>query len=365
MSHKHSDYMHWAKTESKARFNLATSGVGAFSLRDLPVTIDVLEINGINSYGYAPLKNAIAAKAAVDPGCVVTAEGTSMANYLAMATLLDPGDEVLIEHPAYGLLVDAALYIGATVKRFARTEESGYALNPTAIRKAMSPKTKLIVVTNLHNPSSVLTPEPVLREVADLARSVGARLLVDEVYLDAVYENTPRTAFHLGPEVIVTSSLTKVYGLSGIRCGWILAEPDLARAMHQLNNVFASTHVYPAELLSVIAFEHLGKIRERFRKIVEADRALLAAFLDRTTAVSAVRTDFGTTSFFRLQDGDVEEFLARLRTDYETSVVPGRFFEMPRHFRVGMGVDTAMFGEGLRRMGEALAGRPYMSTTSK
>jgi aspartate/methionine/tyrosine aminotransferase len=71
----------------------------------------------------------------------------------------------------------------------------------------------------------------VIREVADIARSVGARLLVDEVYLDAVYENTPLTAARIGPEVLVTSSLTKVYGLSGLRCGWVLAEPDLARAM--------------------------------------------------------------------------------------------------------------------------------------
>ena len=78
-------------------------------------------------------------------------------------------------------------------------------------------------MTNLHNPTSVLTPDSVLREIGDIARSVGALVLVDEVYLDAVYEDTPRTSFHLGPEFVVTSSLTKVYGVSGLRCGWILA----------------------------------------------------------------------------------------------------------------------------------------------
>ncbi len=161
---------------------------------------------------------------------MVTAAGTSGANYLAFSTLLDPGDEVLVEHPTYGLLTDAIESVGAVVKRFSRTHENGYALEPEAVRRAITPRTKLVVVTNLHNPSSVLTGESVLREVGEIARSVGARVLVDEVYLDAVYENTPRSSFHLGPQFVVTSSLTKVYGVSGLRCGWILAEPDLARA---------------------------------------------------------------------------------------------------------------------------------------
>ena len=354
MRSKHSDYMHWAKTESRARFNLATSGVGQYPLRELEYPLPRLEINGDNSYGYPPLKQAIADRQGVDADCVVTAAGTSMANYLAFAAILEAGDEVLIEHPAYALLVDALLYVGAELKPLARREENGYMLDPAEVRRTITPKTRLIVVTNLHNPTSVLTPDSVLREVGDLARSVGARVLVDEVYLDAVYENTPQTSFHLGPNFVVTSSLTKVYGLSGLRCGWILAQPDLARAMWQLNNLFAATPVHPGELLSVGAFQHLDRIREKWRRVVEADRALLEEFLDREKGVSAVRTPFGTTSFLRLQGGHTEEFLVRLRAEFETSAVPGRFFGMSDHFRVGMGVNTEMFGEGLRRIGAAL-----------
>ena len=161
-----------------------------------------------------------------------------MANHLAMAAILEPGDEVLIEHPAYGPIVDALRCTwgrGQAIRAARRM--SGCAVDPAAVRRAVTPKTRLIVLTNLHNPSSVLTAEAVLREIGDIARSVGARVLVDEVYLDAVYENTPRTSFHLGPEFVVTSSLTKVYGVSGLRCGWILAEPDLARTMWRLNDV--------------------------------------------------------------------------------------------------------------------------------
>ena len=354
MRHRHSDYMEWAKTQSRARFNLATSGVGPFPLREMPFDFSTLEINGDNTYGYAPLKNAIARKHAVDPDCIFTTEGTSMANYLALAALLEPGDEVLIEQPVYGLLLDTARYIGAGIQRFARTEESGWALDPAQVRRALSPKTKLIVVTNLHNPTSVLTPDSSLREIADLAGSVGATLLVDEVYLDAVYENTPRTSFHLGGNIVVTSSLTKVYGVSGLRCGWILAQPDLIRAIWQLNNLVAASAAHPAEIISAAAFEYLDILRDRARQVVDADRAALQTFLDAQPKVSAVRTEFGTTSFLRLKAGGADGFLTRLRAEYETSAVPGRFFEMPDHVRIGMGVDHDMFVEGLRRFGQAL-----------
>ena len=210
------------------------------------------------------------------------------------------------------------------------------------------------MITNLHNPTSALTPESALRETGDIARSIGALVLVDEVYLDAVYENTPRTSFHLGQEFVVTSSLTKVYGVSGLRCGWILAQPDLAWKMRRLNDLYAATPVYPGEQLSVAAFQHLKLLRERARRIVEADRKVLHGFLAQQSGVSAVQTDWGTTSFVKLRHGSADIFLERLRSEFDTSAVPGRFFEMPDHFRIGMGVNTEMFGEGLNRIGRAL-----------
>ena len=354
MRHKHSDYMHWAKTQSRARFNLATSGAASFPLRDLPVTLKQLEINSDDSYGYPPLQQAVATHHGVDPECVVESAGTSMANHLAMATIIEPGDDVLIEHPAYGPMVDVANYLQANVRRFSRAEENGWLVDPKEVRRSITPKTRLIVITNLHNPTSALTPESVLREIGDFARSIGALVLVDEVYLDAVYEGTPRTSFHLGPQFVVTSSLTKVYGVSGLRCGWILAQPDLAWKMRRLNDLYSATPVHPGELLSVVAFQHLDLLHERARRIVDADRKLLRDFLRQQSNFSAVSTPWGTTSFPRLLSGNTDAFLERLRTEFDTSAVPGRFFDMPDHFRIGMGVNTEMFAEGLNRIGRAL-----------
>jgi aspartate/methionine/tyrosine aminotransferase len=351
--------MQWSKTQTRARFNLATSGVAPFPFRELPIDLKELEINGDNSYGYAPLQQAIAAHHGVDPDCVVESAGTSMANHLAMAAIMDPGDEVLIEHPAYGPILDVAGYLEANVKRFRRNEEDGWAIDPEEVRRCVTPRTRLIVITNLHNPTSVLTPESVLGEIGNIARSIGALVLVDEVYLDAVYENTPRTSFHLGPEFVVTSSLTKVYGVSGLRCGWILAQPDLAWKMHRLNDLYSATPVHPGELLSAAAFQHLDMLRQRARRIIDADRKLLRDFLKQQSGLSAVSTPWGTTSFPRLSrdcGGNADAFLERLRTEFDTSAVPGRFFEMPDHFRIGMGVNTEMFAEGLNRISRALIG---------
>jgi aspartate/methionine/tyrosine aminotransferase len=347
--------MHWSKTQSRARFNLATSGVALFPLRELPFDLNELEINGDdNSYGYAPLQQAIASHHGVDPDCVVESAGTSMANHLAMAAIIEPGDEVLIEHPAYGPILDVAHYLGANVKRLRRPEENGWAIDPAEVRRCVTAKTRLIVITNLHNPTSVLTPESVLREIGEIARSVGALVLVDEVYLDAVYEDTPRTSLHLGPEFVVTSSLTKVYGVSGLRCGWILAQPDLAWKMRHLNDLYSATPVYPGEVISVAVFQHLDLLRERARRLVDADRKLLRDFLKQQSGLSAISTDWGTTSFPRLFKGKADAFLERLRRDFDTSAVPGRFFEKPDHFRIGMGVNTEMFAEGLKRISRAL-----------
>src|SRR5947199_5865139 len=162
--------MHWSKTQSRARLNLATSGVAPFPLRELPVDLKKLEINGDESYGYAPLQEAIATHHGVDPECVVESAGTSMANHLAMAAIIEPGDEVLIEHPAYGPILDVAQYLQANVKRFRRAEENGWAIDLADVRHCVIPKTRLIVITNLHNPTSALTSESVLREVGVLGR---------------------------------------------------------------------------------------------------------------------------------------------------------------------------------------------------
>ncbi len=359
---KRSVYMEWAKTSSHARFNLATSGVTGVPLAEFPFEMEQFEVTAPGGYGYAPLQQRLARQNGVPEECVVAATGTSMANHLAMAAVLDPGNEVLIEQPVYGPLLDVAEYLGACVKRIPRRFETGFALDPSEIESAITKDTRLIVLSNLHNPSGALMPENTLRSIGKLAHRAGARVLVDEVYLDMLFDKSPPRSFPIGQSLapdgenpfIVTSSLTKVYGLSGLRCGWALASPALAKRMWLLNDLFGAVAAHPAERMSVMAFDHLELFRERAHSLLSINRALIDSFLDSRADLECFRPPAGTVVFPRLTHGDPEAFFRLLREKYETTVVPGKFFEMSRHFRIGIGGDTASLREGLERLSAAL-----------
>ena len=220
--------------------------------------------------------------------------------------------------------------------------------------RKVTARTRLIVITNLHNPSGALTDKQTLEELGEIARGVGARVLVDEVYLEMVWLQGARSAFHLGSEFVVTGSLTKAYGLNGLRCGWILAEPELARKIWRLHDLFAVIPAHAAERLSVVALERLNRIAERARSLLERNRALLDHFLDSRNDLQAARPEFGTVMFPRWLGGNAERLCAHLRDKYETSVAPGRFFGMPDHFRIGMGGETGVLKAGLERLAAAL-----------
>lgn len=362
------EYMVWAKLHSGARFNLATSGIANLSLGELPAPLEDLELTASGAYGYAPLVEAVAAHVGAPPECVVVpGGGTSFANHLALAALAGPGDEVLIEAPAYRLMAAVARYLGATVTEFPRRAEDDFAIDPEVIRSRISPRTRIIIITNLHNPTSVQAAPETLRAVGEIAREARCKVLVDEVYREAVFEGTPPSAFHLGPEFVVTSSLTKVYGLSGLRCGWILAEPELARALWRLNDLFGVNAPHAVERLAVIALRSLPAIRERALRLLSVNRPLLRGFLESREDLDFVRPPWGTTAFPRLRNGSVEALAERLRARHETSIVPGRFFGADQHFRIGIGGETAMVREGLLRVGRALDdqqhGTPRLAAT--
>ena len=177
---------------------------------------------------------------------------------------------------------------------------------------------------------------------------------MDEVYLDAMFERAPPSAFQLGEEFITTNSLTKVYGLSGLRCGWVLAAPELAKRMWLLNDLYGVNPAHAAELLSVNALENLAPLAAKARALLRTNRSLLDSFLDSREDLEWTRQEFGTVSFPRLRAGEADALCALLREKYETTVVPGKFFGMPQNFRVGIGGDTETLSGGLERLGKAL-----------
>jgi aspartate/methionine/tyrosine aminotransferase len=345
--------MHWAKFKPPVRYSLCGSEVPHFRLDRLPIDIADLDLDGASHPRYPPLREAIAKRHGVSVDQVVAADGTSMANFLAMAALITPGDEVLIECPTYEPLLGAASFLGASIRRFGRNPADAFRLDPAIVKDRMSERTRLIVVTNLHNPSSALAGEDDLRAVGRLAASFGSRVLVDEVYLDSAVPPRP-SAVHLGPEFVCTSSLTKVYGLSGLRCGWILADPQLAERMWRLNDLFGVNQAHQAERLACIAFEHIDQVVGDSPALLARNRERWNAFAASRDDIECMDADHGITAFPRWRRGDTAPLDALLRERFDTAVVPGRWFEMANHFRVGFGVAAADFDEALGRLGSAL-----------
>jgi aspartate/methionine/tyrosine aminotransferase len=354
-THAHSDYMRWAKLSSEAKYNLASSGIASYPLAKLGITADHLEINGPSSYGYAPLIEAIARRFEISRECIFTTAGCSMANHMALAAMTEAGDEILAEQPTYELLLSAAQYLGLKINRFQRRVAAGFQPDLEDLQRNLTPKTKLVVITNLHNPSGVLMANESLQEIGELAAKVGARVLVDEVYLEMLYDGRPPTAFRIAPErFIVTSSLTKAYGLSGLRCGWIFAEKELIDHMWAINDLYASTPVFSAEQMSLVAFQNLDGIGSEIKRTLTANRTLLMKFLNSRDDLEVVRPQHGTIAFPKLKEGNTSRFVELLRNELETSVVPGTFFESPQHFRVGVGGATADVQAALQQLGRGL-----------
>jgi aspartate/methionine/tyrosine aminotransferase len=340
-----SPYLNWVKTRTRPRLDLTGSGVPGYPLADLGIRIEDLEINGPGGYGYRPLREEISREYGVPVESIVAGGGTSGANQYAFSLLLGPGDEVLIEHPAYDILTNLALFTGATLTRFSRRPENGWAIDAGEIADLMTPRTKLIVLTNLHNPSGALADVTALKRVGKIAAARGAYVLVDEVYLDCVWDSKPRSSFFLGPNFIVTSSLTKVYGLSGLRCGWIFAPPDIAERLWRLIDLFDNIPAHPAVLLSVIAFQKLGQMRARSRALIETNRATYAEIMGDVPK-------YGTVVFPHLEGLSASE----LESKYETAVVPGHFFDMPERVRISLVAQPDILREGLARIREFMSG---------
>jgi aspartate/methionine/tyrosine aminotransferase len=299
------------------------------------------------------LIDAIAARYATTASRVTTAGGTSGANFLVRAALLEAGDDVLVERPGYDPLLGAARMFGARTVRFDRRFDDGFSLDPERVRHALTPRTRLIVVTDPHNPTGVVVDPAALDEVGRIAERAGAHVLVDEVYRDVTGSSAPPAALR-GDVFISTSSLTKSYGLSSLRSGWVIASEPLTYRLRRARDIVDGTGSIVAERLGVVAFAELDRLLERARGILRRNAAVLRTFLAAHSMLEYVETN-GTIVFPRIRGvADATPFADRLMRERRTAIVPGAFFEAPAHFRIGLGGDPSRFEAALDQLGAGL-----------
>ena len=354
---KRSEYLAWTKQRRGIRHNLSRSGAPSLPLERLRPTLDYLLTTERNEDGWPPLLDLIASRQGVTGAHVVTTHACSSANHIACGALLDPGDEVLLESPVYEPLVSLASSLGARVAFFPRHEANGWRIDPADVRRALTAQTRLVVLSNLHNPSGAFDDDATLVEIARAAEERGAFVLIDEVYLDFLRPEGVRSAVRLAPNVLISNSMTKVYGLDSLRLGWALAEPALAERLRRFNDLVSVNTAHPSERLALLALEHADELLGEINASLARNAAHVDAFVVGQPGLSWVRPRAGTCGLVRAHDIDVDELTGRLAREYRTGIVPGRFFAAPGHFRLAWGVDEDNLRAGLANLAAALARR--------
>lgn len=349
------EYLEWAKTHSRAEIELTRSSVDDLPLEELRVEFKELKLNIARAYGFPPLLDALAAIYQVGRERIATSIGTSQALFLVCSALLEPGDDVLVEEPAYEPLRAVPAALGARVVRFQREFANGFQVRTDEIERALTPHTRLVILSNLHNPSGVEMDPSTMTGLAEAAATVGADVVVDEVYLDFVEQAGRKSAARLAENMIVISSLAKVYGMAGLRCGWAVARPEVVERVERVMDYVNGEGVHIGEQIALRGLERLAEVRVRHRSRLRSNLTLVDDFIEQTPALSWVRPAGGVVGFPRIEAGfDGDTLAERLYNRHATGIVPGRFFERRDFFRIGFGLERDVVARGLERIGRAI-----------
>jgi hypothetical protein len=325
------------------------------ALAELPGAVEAVDLVGRNDEGYRPLLKALARRFQVDPDRVTTANGATGATFLALAALVRPGDKVLVEWPSYDPLAGTVRLLGGEVVDWAREWDRGFALDPDDLARSLTHDVKAIVLTNPHDPTGVHTGRADLLCVESLANAVGAKVVVDEVYLDALPDVDTTPAATLSDTFVSVNSLSKSYGLPGLRLGWVLADPVITERARRVRDLVEGTGPVPVERMGVVAVGQMDRLLARARGILEPNFAALAAFVERRSELSWVRSAGGAVAFPRLADGtDTDAFVRVARDEFEVGVVPGSLFGYSQSFRISVGCPSEILQGGLEALGRAL-----------
>jgi len=349
------EYMEWAKERTPGpTYNLAQSGAPALSAADLDLKIEDLRFKQDGGYGDRALLESLSARYGVPAEEIVLASGSSLANALVYGTLLSAGDLVLVERPCYESLATIPRLHGATVRFVDRTPESGFAVPVEAIENGLADGARLVVLTDFHNPSGSPCDDEDLRRVAAAAERADAFVMVDEVYRDFL-PGPVTTTRALGDRMIATSSLTKVYGLGGIRAGWAFAPADLAADMLRLHDYLGVVFPVPCAAIAVKALGRADAILDAHREVGRRGFEIVREWIATRDDLALTATGPGLISFPRVTSGvSTAALVEHLEREADTTVVPGEAFDMPGFLRIGHGGDRDVLREGLRRLGQAL-----------
>lgn len=340
-------------------------------LREFLAELDpdmALDWNGVSFKGLPALRERVIAQAGLTGVCapddVLITAGAAEANYLCFRQLLEAGDEMVTDSPGWPQAGVLAKAIGARLVTVKRHESDGWHLDPDALSRAVTTRTRLIFLTNPNNPTGALIDAEALGRVVEIAARVGAWLLIDEVYAGLEWQGPrPPSVAGLYERGITTGSVSKALGLQGLRTGWMIC-PDAGMIM---DGVVLREN--SSEIMNILG-EHIAEIAlrpDRLRSALDRARsegraglAQLDAFIAQEPRLDWVRPEAGLIGLARLAGELAEPFARRLLAPpYRTFLLPGTAYDEPAHIRLGVGGGTAVrLDEGLRRLSAQLRTLP-------
>jgi aspartate/methionine/tyrosine aminotransferase len=265
--------------------------------------------------------------------------------------LVGPGDHVIVETPCFESGLEVARSTGAEVSEWRRRFEDGWAHDLGALEKLILPNTKIIYINTPHNPTGLLMPADIFKQVIALAASRGIVVFSDEVYRELEHEPSQRlpAACEAYERGVSLGSMSKTYGLPGLRLGWLATRnADVLRRCLEFKYYTTICSSAPSEFLAALALRHRGTLVQRNLEIVRRNLALLDAFIQRCAdLVEWVRPNASPIGFVRFKpERDVFTFCEDVVRDSGVMLLPGSVYDQPRHIR---------FGYGRKNMPEALA----------
>ncbi|WP_425755188.1 aminotransferase class I/II-fold pyridoxal phosphate-dependent enzyme [Ihubacter sp. rT4E-8] len=303
--------------------------------------------------GTPRLKKAVAnLYKGVDAEDVVLVHGGTGANNTVVMTLIEPTDNVISIMPNYQQFYSLPKSIGTEVRQIDLKPEAGYKLDLDEVRAAVDENTKAILFTNPNNPTGALLSPAEMEEIVEIAKSVGAWVVCDEMYRGLKEEYMPSFA-DLYDKSIVTCSSSKIYSMAGTRVGWIICkDPDMRWELFNRRSFDSICGGTFDEWIFAIALEHVDKIYERSRKIVNANKAIMDKWLDGHKYVHQYADSYGTTYLVHYDlDVDAEKFCDDLLDQKGVLVCHGDCFYLPHTFRITLS-HAEHLEEGLRLIDE-------------
>ncbi len=294
------------------------------------------------SVGQPELRSAIAALfTGIAPEDTLVHAGAEEAIFACMNVLLGPGDHVIVHTPAYQSLYEVAESAGASVTRWEAREKDGWQPDVEALERMLKPETKLVVINSPHNPTGALISRDRLDAIVAFARKHGLWLFGDEVYRGVEY-GAPRnpSVVELYERGISVGATAKVYGLAGLRIGWLVCrDRSLLERVATFKDYLTICSPGPSEFLAAIALRHTEVLATRTRKIVEANLPLVQQLItERPDQFSWVRPVAGTTGFMRYVPGGAEKWTREVLARSGLLFLPGPLFDFSdTHFRIGLG----------------------------